>query len=291
MGTIYSATNPPEQVQTRRPAVTFSRRDISPPSNVYVLPDDLLIIQGVASPSNSTINVNYRLLRADGTIQTGVSQFTIIGGIGVQTFTQQLAEGFMLSLQINRSSGIPPVVPTFVQIGLARGGGAAPIPYTWFLAGYVPVVQALTFPASGVRRPTDGQGFLLYTPGPGPALGAEAQILGPVGMRAHPIFISFQLTTSAAAGNRTVGLLFFTNLVVVPFSNGTFLQGPGTVVQYCAAGYSGGSVNFGTFIELSLPPDLRITSGVTIRTRTTNLDVNDQYGPLQMWWEQWVEDF
>ena len=292
MGSIYTPTNPPpEKPQTRAPAVTFNRRDVSPPSNVYVQPDDLLIVQAVTAPLATVLTVNYRLLRADGTIQPSVQQFTIPGDGAVHTFTQQLAEGFILTVDCTSVTGANFNPPTYVQVGLARPGGAAPIPYSWFLAGPLFPTVALSFPAQGLRRPTDGQGTLVVIIGTAPGVGAEAQIVTPAGVQLRILSLTVTLVASAAVANRRFGLTSTFAGSPIHRSTATTDQTAGQTVAYDLDTYGGTLVVTSARMQVSLTSDMRLPASTVVRTSTTNLQAADQYGGMIVFTEQWIADF
>jgi hypothetical protein len=305
----------PKFKSTSLPAiVSFGFDKVSPPSPLYVQRDDLLLIEA-ASAVVETVQFNIRMLNAPfpqggqpddlvegkmhGTLPlTGVVEPSsqLINFITAQpnnliSQTVPLAEGYLLAVTAvatnSRSRGM-----VFARAMLIRGsaGFVSQNAFQVLFADYPTNNAPVGWPSGRVLHPSEGPGAILRVTIANPAAGADFSFQPADALRWRVQSLKATLTTSAAAGNRSVHNLV-SDSAGNPYWNqpAQTTQGPGLAVQYSfAPGVTPIVVADGAAV-LSLPANLILAQRHQIQSLTTGLLAGDQWSAISMGVEQ-LED-
>lgn len=267
--------------------VSFLKRGVQPPSDVYVLTDDLLGVLFVSDTLNGTVTVAGRLLEPSGRVSPFETTFQIFEA-GVQIIrTVGLAEGFLLNVSALGSSLGNESGHTFVALAMGRGLGGSFLPLSLLAAGYVGDGLGVAFPGPVIRGARDGPGASVVTTMSGQ--GPSSTISVPSGCIWRPRSINGLLTTTAAAGNRQLSLTLFraatriyeyTHPATVPASsaiNFSFTHGIG--FEQATATNN---------MAVAGLPDLELFAGDQIAVTIAGYISPDTIGPPAIQVEQWV---
>lgn len=141
--------------------VSFSSQNVQPPSAIYLSPSDALVLQLFAATADSTVTMQYRILRPDGElVSSTVTVSTNFAGSFKTVKVIPPTEGFLLSLVLLSSGFLRG--QCYAQVFLSPDGAQANIPTLAHLVvqGYVSVYNALTFPQSVPENELAGRGWL-----------------------------------------------------------------------------------------------------------------------------------
>lgn len=257
----------------------------------YIGLDDRLLVQAISRAPGQMLTVSGRILLVQGKVQP--FQFTVPMGdaLTLVTFPFQLAQGFIVGLQVNTSETVPCEWWTYVKIGLTRGGGNPLRPFQPLMSGYVGNVFAFGYPRDKNQRPTDGPGVLVERTIQPPDPGTDWTYFCPRWTRQKVLAILATLTTSAVDGDRQV----------VIHMNG---DGP-TAFQLAASGTQAASLvtpyNIGPVpvyagssalgFTIPLPDGLVLDYQCSIGSTTGNIDAGDQWSSvaiLALEWADWA---
>ena len=255
----------------------------------YIGLDDRLLITALSNTAAVILTVNYRILTVQGKLQPG--QFTVNLGSAraLTSFAFQLAQGFLVSLEIFASTGAADGVWTYAKADLTRGGGSTPLPYQPLFAGYVDVTFAFGYPKQKYQRPTDGAGLAVSYTVTNPAAGADWVFTCPSGTRQRLISLVATLSTSMVAGDRQpqFAVTDGTDAIYELFASGTVPASSSTTYTFAPISFYGGSVATG-FIVPS-PIGLILEPGWLLGVETNNLDVGDQWAGITVAMQEWAE--
>jgi len=254
----------------------------------YIGVDDRLLICAVSNGNGLVLTITGRVLLVEGVIKPFQFTYTIPRHNLLATFTQQLAQGFLLGLEVSASDGAQDGFWTYAKVDLTRGGGNPPLPFQTLFAGYVDKNFAFGYPKQRYQRPTDGPGTLLSYPVDTPAAGADWTYTVPDLTRQRIIGVMGALTTSAAAADRLVQIRVAQGggAVWSAFASGTQAASLGTIYSIGPAGVLGGSAATGFLIPL--PQGLTLAAGGTISSSTANIDAADQWSFLTLLALEWA---
>src|SRR5262245_48144363 len=87
-------------ILSQPPGVAFATRGVSPPSALYLSPDDYLYVTMWSGASNITFVLRGRLLRADGYVSHFVSNLIPTADRLPSTLEVKLGEGFLLNVSM-----------------------------------------------------------------------------------------------------------------------------------------------------------------------------------------------
>ena len=271
--------------------VTWQMKRLAPPSPLYVGVDDTLRVLAATSQSNEVVTIGYRLLRAaDGVIVPG--QFTVAPAStrAVKTATQQLAEGFLLSVSCTAAVATTRG-QTFVRVALAPAALGASLSAQQLMADYATTAMASAYPNGRVLSPSEGPGWI-NAPTVNPAVGTDFTITVPTNARWRLLGGSFELQTSAAAANRLVEIRVLQNL---PIIFRCAVKGTVTASQLGFINVAPGSwdtLTVGIAVSMTIPisQNIILLPGGSIQSVTTNLQGGDSWVNVQAQVEEWLDN-
>lgn len=267
--------------------VTLDSSESQPPTEAYIASDDALILQVWNSAAGITILLNVRLLLPDGTVVPNTFTFTPTSDRTLNQFSQQLAEGFILSICVMGGAAVQRG-QTFARIGLIRGFGTVNFVGQVYGQGYIGDKINISWPYGLFDVNNSGRGAIRSITGSTPAAGAEFSVTVPTGAQWRLQSLIASLTTSAAVANRAPTLVIDDGVNVVMQSTVSAVQVASTTGALTwAEGFF--RANFlGTTQGASLPFDMILLAGFRIRSVTGLLQAADQYTAPQMLVQEWI---
>jgi hypothetical protein len=294
------------------PAFThFTFRDVDPPSALYVLRDDQLLIQAVSIDTGFAHNVtfNYRFLRVPevqggqpsdlaqpgaarsvidyGIIDTGADVLVLPVGVSQALFTRTLGEGYMLAVGAV-ATGVVERGMIFVRAVIQRGGVATLNATQTLFSDYVVPPTPASWPGGRQQAPLEGPGWLHLVQVANPGAGADWSMAVPFNIRRRILSVNAQLATSATVANRIVEMRHLSGLNIL--ANGT----PNQVVVAGATVQVTGTSSLLTAVAnvadvlVSIPSTLILQPGQSFNSNTINIQAGDQWSNIFLWVEDWV---
>lgn len=254
----------------------------------YIGLDDRLLVQALSTWNNQTITVSGRVLLVQGVVKP--FEFTVPMGSprALVTFPFQLAQGFLLGLEVSAAIAAQDQGWTYVKIGLTRGGGNPPMPFQPLMSGYVGNQFPFGYPRDKNQRPTDGPGAVMFYNPDNPDPGSNWEFQVPSATRIKIVAISATLTTDDTDGDRTVAFMVGGdgNTVWQLAASGT--QAPSTAAQYNwgPAGVWAGSSALG--FAIPLPKDLALTNGYALFATANGIGAGDQWSNISIFGLEWA---
>lgn len=277
------------KIYSFQPNVRFLTRGVQPPSNVYVGVNDDIVCTCASSQTNETVTVSYRLLRFDGQVVLGQFQVHPNNLRTVASHSEDLAEGFLLSVSCN--AGVATTRgQTFVRIFLtdpALGGGQ---PSYMLMADYVTTAMAPGFPFGRVLAPTEGPGWIRTVTLANPPAGTDWLFNLPLNSRWRPICFNGQLATSAGGVNRIVRLQVTSGGSFVWIASAQASQAPSQFVNYCGAQQQIPILADTSENPINLPVGLILVTAGVIASNTALIGVADQWSLLALEVEEWIDN-
>lgn len=256
--------------------VVFGRRNVPPPADLYITPDESLLLESWNTLAQQRLTVRGRILTPLGEINHFQLHLTCNTFGNRQAARELLPEGFLLSLTVHATEeNTDTSGTTFVQVSLMRGDLAAAQVMQVLCRGYIHGYAVLSWPGGTMEDPWRGVNGIQTVNLGGVIAGIEYG--GGIGgnQLCRVIAWSFTLVTDATAGNRHVrGRTTYGSslLFAAPVE-----QAPSTTRAYR---FFRGPVHSGlvqTTIYASLPDDLVLHHGHLIETATVNLAAGDQF--------------
>lgn len=271
--------------------VTFLTKNLPPPSDLYVGPDDGLLLRATNSASGVVVKITGMFLRPDGQLIPLEFKLAPTSDRTINTVAWPLGEGYLLSLAAFIDSGTLKRGQCFVQVRATRGIQSSRFHYAQLMSGYVSTSDPLGWPGDPRRSSLEGRGNLRSITGTDPAANVEIAETVPTGAQWLLYAVKATLVTDANVANRqsmlaikdSAGVL----VAVSPF--------PGTQAAsltndlHWMAGVTHAVQILSTSKTAGLPTPMYLSAGFTINTVTSLRQVGDNYGAPQLLVEEWLE--
>lgn len=289
-GPVAASTPDTTPILTSKPIVRFTTLNVQPPTGVYVTVDDVVHVAIWNSVANIAVNVTYRILLADGTIQLGVQTFSPTSARLRNDFYADLAEGFLLSVVVATSTAGVIRGQCFVELDVARITGSIPQDRQPLLSDYVTSANSFGWPGGQQRTSIEGPG-LINTQLVAGASPPSVSTTVPTGARWRFISCLFGLNTDAIAGTRLAVIQFVVVAAVTFEAAAVNTQAPSLSNTYVASSAPvGTSVPAGAPIPMPTPADFILKSGSAINITILNSDAGDSIpGSAKFTYEEWLE--
>jgi hypothetical protein len=278
----------PAPIISKPPSVAFETARVAPPSPLYVTPEDTLLVRHIAFITGIILQLQFRILRADGQVIT--SQFdlqTPIERTVTPTFFN-LPEGYLLSSTV--SSPYVALQPgmIFAQIVLTRGTRFSVFAAQQLASGYVTFLRAISWPTGPQNTSAEGPGNIRSITGTNPAAGAEISETVPTNARWKLLAMTYSLVTSAAVATRTALLSVDDGGNVL-----TILPPAATQAASLSFRYNVGNLGIAVAtdpaqIQVPISNNILLLPNWRLRTATTGLQAGDDYAAPQLYVEEWV---
>jgi hypothetical protein len=270
--------------------VAFARRNVPPPTAVYVAEEDRLLVVNYNSKASQEVEIRARVLTPQGHVQVFRHRQSCRTDRGPTSDQYQLGEGFLIGLVVLPTQFDTVRGQTFVQVEIVRGSGNAAIGVHQLTGGYISGLGWLGWPMARQDGPSEGPGVLRSIVGTDPAAGSQILETVPTLARWRLQAIRFGLTTSAAVGNRTVRLTLDDGANTFTRMEAPSLQAPSTTVQYT---WFAGAVAQGFVtadVLMPLPSPCMLQGGYRIGTGVNGFDAGDDFTPPRYVVEEWINE-
>ena len=272
------------------PKVTFSTQNVPPPSPLYVVVTDVLLVTvSNINPLVTSLPVTWRVLTPEGEIKYASDTILVSRSDGgpVTKFLP-LAEGFLLSVQIALDTGVTQRGECFVSIDLCKGPAESFIAISRIANGYVVGLSAVAWPGNPLISSTDGSGSLqtLTTAVPNP--GAFVRVTVSPLTRWKLGSMVATLTTSAAAGNRVVQAVLTAAGGQPYVASSPIVQGSSTTVTYMMASGINPAVGADGLVIIPFTLNITLFAGWRFQLSQLGVDAADQWTAGVCVFEQWV---
>lgn len=277
------------QTLTRPAEISFAKRDLQPPSSLYIDRDDSLLWAAQSQEVvGQQITLNARILRPTGEIIPQQYKLTV-SALAFATIPIQLTEGWLLSLAVTASPNDITDGQVYTTVELFRSIYNNNGPSRRLIGGYLSQFGAQSWPEMEPRAPIEGRGFIRSDLQGNPAAGAEFSVTVDQNTRVRLISVTATLTASAAAANRVPSLVLDDGVDILgrfPAGTITALQAP--TITWAAVGSQFGAAASGALV-VPIPCEFAVLlEGFRIRSLTNAIDAGDQYSAVNVWTERWV---
>lgn len=277
-------------------AVSFLFRKVQPPAALYFGPDDKIHLRIWNSFAGLQVGFVARILQPNGNLAVLDQRVTPTSDRLINRFTLGLPEGWLLSCELAQVSSTPNRGQCYANASIGRGktasqydtGPAGQVSTGKLIAGYLQDDVALGFPGGRNVDTLEGAGFLRSVTGTDPAANTEITETVPTGTRWKLRGMHVQFVTDANVANRDIRFFVDDGAATIIITGSTVVQTASLTREYALAAH-GQLGAFGTSkLFVPLPPDLILLEGWRIRTSTGSMQAGDNFGPPQLYVEEWI---
>jgi hypothetical protein len=277
-----------------QPASVFSfvaegRPVVSMSGFLVTLDDSIQLTVWNSNAALTSVTLQLRILRPDGTIVTGAYALNnITANRAANVLTVSQIEGYLVGAVVGQSGVAVQRGQMFVSLAVVRGTASNPLFVETLIADYLTSAFQPSWPQGEMRSAVEGAGFL-YTALEGfPGFGADLALALPAATRWRVAALETILTTSAAAGNRQVNFQITQGGQAIFRGYALNTQGPSQTITY-SYGVNLPLAAIGTLSQtVPLPDALFISAPAQITTLNTNLQAGDSFNGLQVAVEEWI---
>ena len=278
-------------VESRPSQVEFLTSKIAPPAHVYLDKEDRLFLLAFSTATNETIRLNIRILRPDGSILSTQKDYRMGNPFVQFTATESLNEGFLLSVVASATGLSDTRGQTYVAAYIFRGVTTTSVQLSnasfQLLGDYVTLRTAAAWPGGRIFHPTEGAGLIRSIPGTDPAAGVEISETVPTFARWRLLGIQATLVTAGLGGVRPELVIDDGGQIIARYAS-AHVMGAGETVIVSWNTWAANELSVAT-IDSTRPISQHaiLLPTFRIRTVTQNLHAGDNWGPPQLWVEQW----
>lgn len=277
-------------IYTIKPLVGFATRNVQPPPAVYVTVDDRIHLSVWNSVPGITINVTYRILKADGEISLGGITFQPTSNRARNDQLGACPEGFLFSVDMAITDGTVLRGQCFCELDVARITGSAPEDRQPLFSDYLQSANTLGWPGGRQISSVEGPGAVLtqsLTNEPGNTFYTFSV---PTGARWVLRGMWAELTTSSTAGNRTPSVLLQASSGVNIYNAAALVaQAASTTFIYSFANVGIPMPSASTFQIVPLSVPLVLPAGGTITLSLAGGLASDTWNNINIEYEEWIE--
>lgn len=269
--------------------LSWAQRQVQPPAQWRLSPEDYLGILSHNSHPTTDIEVRGRIQRPDGRVYPLRYVHVPLRDRTGRVEGMQVGPGFVLSIVAVPTANDVRRGQTFVTLFVSHQQLPA-LAFAGVLAqGYAVSGTILGGPQGPDTSYVEGPGVLRSITGTTPAAGAEISETVPTRARWRFYAMRFNLTASGSPGARSVRLIVDDGTNEFYRTEGSAGPGPGGT-SFFGASRGFAAPHVGGVVTLPLAPDLQLLQGWRIRTSTLALDVADQFTAPQMFVEELIEN-
>lgn len=269
--------------------VTYESHGIQPPSPLHIKTDDDILVK-IFAPTIGlpfSVNVEFRLLTPEGEIKPSRTVILVNASTVTQRFN--LGECFILSAGASLANSTAKRGQVFLQCFVVRNITADVLTLWTLLSEYLTTNFRPSWPNGQIATPQEGFGNLRSITGTVPGVGNDISETVPTGVRWKLIALSGILTTSATVANRNVSCQLDDGVNTYFTSPSYFSETANSTFGYTLQQLSNSATITGGNIPLQIPPEIVLSAGHRIRTRTQGLQAGDQFSAPQYLVEEWVD--
>lgn len=280
----------PAAVISRPPEVSFSTRQVAPPSPLYITRDEQFLVRIWNSNVGETVRVAGRIMLPGGEITPFQRDFTPLSDRSRSDFSMAVGEGYLLGLTVNTQAGTGLRGQCYVLILLHAGPLGPGVARAVLFSDYLSRSQHEGWPHSPLLGQLEGRGFLRAITGTDPAAGAEISETVPTNARWRVLGVTATLVTAVAAANRQISMAFDDGASVYARMPFTAVQPASltTVYSWSAAGDPASASNVARSMPLNATPYL--FQAHRVRTVTDLLQAADNWSAPVFLVEEWIEE-
>ncbi len=275
-------------IQTRGREITFTARDLAPPSNVYIDRGDSLRIIVQSARGLGVVQVFLRILLPSGEVVPAAYDVTTPSDRLADVYDFALPEGFLLSAHAVSSPIDVSGRSTYVILGLVRGGTILGQRALQLCAGYVYSQYGVTWPGGIQESTLSGRGLIRSITGTDPAAGVEISETVPTGAVWRVMSLYTALVTDATVVDREPHLILDDGATVYYRAGFATAQAASQSRTYC---WSDTGVSFvgvlGNRVGV-LPSSIYMLPGHRVRTVTTGITAADNWDSPYLLVEEWL---
>jgi len=291
---MATSAPPPFKSMTRPPATHFITGNIPAPTGLYVTDNDFLRIVSQTTLNSQPFTVSYRLIVADsGDISVGQTLFTPPSDGSVQVFNIPLTEGFLLGVSITSAAGASnPRGSCFISLQLGTGSTASPQAVQILCQDYISLNYGIAWPGGAIRNSLDPHGLITFFTAANPGAGADFSFAVTPAMRFKLLALTAQLTTSAAAGNRSPALRLRSGVTDIVRFGPNGVQAPSTSVFWTMTPGAAQPAVTGGVGGIIAPDEVWLSNAngpKTLLSSTSGLDAADVWTGIEIVAEIWIE--
>lgn len=271
------------------PLVRFSGQEATPAVAAYLGQDDSLQVLIFPSIGNTSVLLEIRFMRPDGTISPMEETIAVPTAYGPVTFNRKLGEGYILTASLSVPGAGAMRGAIWAQLNVLRGfPPAGTFAYT-LVQGYVGQRAAVYWPYGPTYSPTDGTGFLVVFDIT-PAAGNDFIFTSTLSTRNKVLAVFGTFTTSAAVATRVVQIDVRDNLGQVAYRlPAPSSQAASLVQSYAAAPGAPQQALTNQVVNIELPVELKLAGGFVLRSTVSNIQAADAWSNVKIYVEQWVD--
>ncbi len=270
--------------------VAEGRPGVSMPG-FLITPDDSIELRVWNSNAALTsVTMQLRVLKPDGTI---VIEAYTLQGLTADRTQNTLAVNQLSGYLVGAVVGPPGVAlqrgQTFVNVAVVRGTIQNPLMVEVLIADYMTSSFQPGWPYGRQLSAVDGSGFATTRLGTAVPPGYESALIQPANTRWAMQSVVVTLTTSAAAGNRSVTLSCINSIGAVFVVTAPTTQGPSTQIEY-TFGAGVPLISTGPLSQyIPIPQGLVLSQIAQFHTATASLQTGDQYHQMAATVEEWID--
>lgn len=268
----------------------FARRQVQPPTSVYVTPQDILIFRIASDHAVTFVEVNWRFLTPRGDVQYNTEQWTFETA-GKQLRIRPLDEGYLLGMEAHAYTATPGEVmrgQVWLTVGIGKGTDLSATELQMLIQDYLSRDHIASWPRGRYYHPSEGPGDLAVfeiSNSTGVDIAFE---VGPNELW-RPMSAIWTLATDATAVEREMSVrfdqgsgsgIYYRTGMNVPHP-------PSTTLNYSGGTASVTSVTPRSVVSWHFPRDFKMGPNHRLTTLTINLQGGDAFTAARIYVERW----
>lgn len=262
------------------------------PAGFYSSGEDTLVVTAFCKLSGVTLAVRYRAIDLDGRPVTSGDNFAPTSNRLATTLTIRLPIGWIYSVDIFATAGLPRMGDCYVTVDVVRGESAAGTVQQTLVQNYVTTSYKLAWPGSTSISPLDGVGSLRVIVGSTPAPGADIAEQAATSARFQILAFQSRLVCGIGVANRQPELTIddganeyyrAPSLAAIPASTTIRITwAPGMTNQISTSAAPGSWI-------VTLGDQLYVPPGGRVRTLTQGIQAADQWDAPRYLVNDWID--
>lgn len=303
----------PNFKSTSLPAITrFRWQDVDPPSPLYVLRDDVLLVNAVNNnpAAGETVLFQYRFLRTPevqggqpsdlarggggrqivdyGIVESGLDVLTLGNGSSTATKLRTLGEGYLLAVTAVNVNGFNRGM-VIARSGILRSGGAINSAAQMLFSDYITPPTPTGWPNGRILNSVEGPGWIHSVNVGNPAAGADWVMTVGSLTRRRVASVNAVFTAAVAVANRQVQLIVDDGVNVMGVFGASANITASTVANVTGTSGSTQAAVVGTDLLIPLPSPLLLEPSWRLRVATVGIQPADQWSAIWVNSEDWVD--
>jgi hypothetical protein len=289
---LAPAAAPEASVFTEQPQrqVQFLTTGVTPPSDLYIGPDDSIRVEVFSQNAGILVHVKLRFVRANGDMMYEEEQLSTAALPASASQDYRLGEGFLLSVALTSDLTVNSRGRVFATVSYIRAFGSSQSSFMHTLVqGYVAGLQRVSWPVIQTDWGVNGQGLIIFRNLPSPPVGQAVTWDTLNQVRTRVMSFTAGVTASAAVANRYGYLLAQVAGVNYVQQTSTTPQTAGQVVFYSITPGIPTQLAAPSYQLISWPLDLYLPGGTALQFGLLNIAAGDQIAGVALSTEEWID--